>query len=178
MNNFSLKNLVVPRIPRLYYGPDQYVVEKSGRARLADGLFLGLQVLSLLLFIIGGLVGYFVYQMYGSLVLAMLGYLGGVWMRRSLGIRRQKATTGFFARLRERAQGSRPGLLEMLLEGISQNPLTLQKCRMLVQTYERAVKQLKQTKTLPEQNKILAELDRRVQQIYWQIKPSTNKKNE
>jgi hypothetical protein len=169
MNNFRFKfpPFIVPRVPRLYYGPSTAPVEKTGSQKLVERLFIALQVLSHLLLILGGLLGYFFYQFYGSLLLAGLGYLAGVWLRRSLGIRGAKATTGFFQRIRERAQGARPELLESLLEGLSRSPLTPAKCRTMIQVYDRAVKQLKQAPTQAEKNRILAELDRRVNQLYW-----------
>lgn len=86
-------------------------------------------------------------------------------MRRSMGIRDLKLTTGFFNRMRERAFGSKAGLLEYLLEKVGHNEFTQAKCQGVTQVYEKAVKQLKQSKSTEEQNKILAELEKRVHQI-------------
>lgn len=133
--------------------------------RLADQVYVALQILSYFLFLFGGIIGYIFYQFYGMVLFSSLGYLGGVWARRSLGIRGMKHTTGFFIRMRERALGSKPGLLEWLLERVSRNQFTPAKCRAVVQIHERAVKQLKQSRSTEEQNRILADLDKRVKQI-------------
>jgi hypothetical protein len=126
-----------------------------------------LLVVSYFLFLIGGLVGYALNRFYGLVIFGSLGYLVGVWMRRSLGLRGRKTTTGFFQRMRERAQGARPGLLEWGLEKISGHEFTRSKCERVAQTHARAVKQLKQSGSSEEQNRILADLDQRVKKILY-----------
>jgi hypothetical protein len=162
---FRLFRVSPSRIPQLYYGASASRRQLTGRERLAEALFQTLQIISHILLIIGGILGYIFYQVYGLILFAALGYLMGVWIRRSLGIRGRKHTTGFFMRMRERAQGSKPGLLEWVLEKVSQNEFTRAECRTVTQIYDKAVKQLKGTNSTEEQNRILADLDRKVFQI-------------
>ncbi len=161
----SITQYFRPRIPRLYYGTSRASLQQTDRQRLAGVLYIAFQVLSWLLVLIGALLGYIFYHFYGLLLGSLLGYTLGIWVRRSLGMRGRKATTGFFARLRERALGSRPGILEGLLENISREQLTQAKCRAMIQAQEKAVERLKQASSHEEQNKILAELDRRLRQM-------------
>jgi hypothetical protein len=160
-----IPQLVPTRFPQLFYGSAAAPRVQTKRQRLAERLFLALQVLSLSLFLVGAVLGYYFYQFSGLILFGALGYLAGVWMRRSLGIRGQKATTGFFQRMRERAQGAKPGLLEWLLEKVGQDHLTQARCREIVQVYDKAVSQLKREKSTQAQNKILADLDRKVYEL-------------
>jgi hypothetical protein len=73
-------------------------------------------------------------------------------------------------RMRERAQGSKPGFLEWLLEKVSRKVFTKAECRAVTQVYEKTVKQLKQSDSSEVQNRILAELDRKVFQILYDRK--------
>jgi hypothetical protein len=149
----------------LYFGAAAYPRELNGREKLAERLFQILQIISHILLILGGILGYIFYQVYGLLLFAALGYLAGVWMRRSMGIRGRKPTTGFFMRMRERAQGSKPGFLEWALEKVSRNQITQAESRAVTQVYEKSLKQLKLSDSTEAQNRILADLDRKVFQI-------------
>jgi hypothetical protein len=153
------------RIPQLYYGASAAPRSTTGREKLAEALYGFLLIASYALFAAAGLLGFLLRQAYGLVLGTLLGYAAGIWIRRSLGLRGRKRTTGFFMRMRERAQGARPGLLEGLLEMISGRAFTQAQCKAVVQTYEKAVRGLKGARTPEEKNKILAELDRRVQQI-------------
>jgi hypothetical protein len=162
---FRLFRIFPSRIPQLYYGTAAYPRELTGREQLAERLYQILQLISHILLIVGGILGYIFYQLYGLILFAALGYLAGVWMRRSLGIRGRKPTTGFFKRMRERAQVSKPGILEWTLEKVSRNEFTQTECRSVTQIYEKTVRQLKQSDSTEAQNRLLVELDRRVFQI-------------
>jgi hypothetical protein len=164
---FRLPKLFPSRVPQLFFGASAEPVVMTEREKLADKLFLFLQILSYTLIVVGGAVGYILFKFYGMALLAGLGYLAGVWMRRSMGIRGVKQTTGFFARMRERALGSRPGLLEGLLEKVSQNPLSQSKCRAIIHIYDKSVNQLKKSKSTEEQNQTLKELDRKVKEEFY-----------
>lgn len=163
----TLPQLFPSRVPRLYFGATPPTRPLTPREKLAERLFVGLQIFSYSLFAVGGIVGYVFYQLYGLILLTLLGYLAGVWVRRSLGIRGLKPTTGFFMRLRERARGAPPGLLEWLLEKLSQNELPPAKCQAILQVYDRSVTRLKKISSTEDQNAILAELDRRVKNLYY-----------
>ena len=166
--HFGISQISLSRIPKLYYGSSSSDRNMTGREKLAEKIFVSLQIISHILFLVGGIIGYSFYQLYGLLLFAVLGHLIGVWIRRSMGIRGLKPTTGFFMRMRERAHGSKPGLLEGLLEILSHNEFTPDKCRSVIQIYDKAVKQLKQSGSVEEQTRILADLDKRVNQILYQ----------
>ncbi len=153
------------RIPQLYYGKSVSPRIKSEPEYRADQLYITLQIVSYTLFVFGGVIGYYFLEFYGVILFAILGYLVGVWMRRSMGMRGLKPTTGFFKRIRERASGSRPGLLEWLLEKISHHEFTQAKCQAVTQVYDKAIKQLKQSQSTEEQNRILAELEYRINHL-------------
>jgi hypothetical protein len=165
MNKISFK--IPTRIPQLYYSASAAPREKTGGEKLADGLYIFLVILSYALFILGAVVGYLQNKLYGLALYSILGYGAGVWIRRSLGIRGIKPTTGFFVRMRERSLGSKPGFLEITLERISGKPFTPEKCRAVTQAREKAVKQLKQATNKTEQTKILADLDKSVNRILY-----------
>ena len=164
---FRLPQLFPSRVPQLFFGRSAAPRVLNPQEKLADRVFVYLQIISYILFAIGGVLGYYRYQFYGLLIFGALGYLIGIWMRRSMGIRGDKPTNGFFMRMRERASGSRPGLLESVLERIGQNEISQAQCIAVIQVHERAVKQLKQTKSSEDQNKILADLDKRINQILY-----------
>ena len=155
------------RIPRLYYGPSRPARPRTLLEKRADTLYGYLSIGSEFLFLIFGLIGLYFYQIYGLIAMAAMGYVLGFWIRRSLGIRGRKANTGFFKRMRERSQGSPPGLLERLLENISQTSFTPEKCKAVTSQYEKSVTRLRQAKTPEAQKKVLEELDFKVNQILY-----------
>ena len=149
----------------MYYGTNAVSNSLTEQEARADRLFRSLQIVSHFLFIIGGFVGYLYGQYYGVLVGGILGYVMGTWIRRSMGIRGLKPTVGFFKRMRERASGQPPGMLERLLEGVEGHTYPPQKCKEIALIYERAVHQLRQAPAGEAQNRILADLDRRLWQL-------------
>lgn len=164
----KISSLRLPtRMPQLYFGRSAMLRNRTPQEKIADNLYAFLIILSDILFFIGGVCGYFINRFYGIILFATLGYLAGIWMRRSLGVRGRNPTTSFFKRIRERAQGSRPGLLEWLIEKVSNTELSQAKCKAIIQVYEKSVSQLKQSRPAEEQNQILADLDARVKKIMY-----------
>lgn len=163
--SFQLPQLFSSRIPSLYYGETAASRIKTEREARADQIFRTLQIVSHFLILLCGLVGFVFYKYYGLALGAMLGYVVGTWMRRSMGIRGVKPTTGFFKRMRERAQGSPPGMLEMLLERMDGYQYTQQQCKEVSLIYEKTVRQLRQAPAGEAQNRILADLDKRIRKI-------------
>jgi hypothetical protein len=162
---FDIRSWFPARIPRLYFGALAAPRKLSGRDKLAEAVYIFLVLLSYILFVVGGLSGYLYNRWNGLIIFAVCGVVIGMWMRRSLGLRGRRPASGFFRRMRERAQGSKPGLLEWCVEGTGGSEFTQMKCRAVTLAHEKAVKGLKQAKSSEAQNKILAELDRRVGQI-------------
>ncbi len=158
------RNLASPRVPRLYYGPGMAEPELTGRQKLAEDIYVYLKIFSEVLFFFTAFFGYHAYGLYGLVLFAVVGYGVGAWIRRSLGVRGSSSPTkGFFRRMRERANGSPPGLLEGMLERYGNFPLSREQCRNVALAEERAIKQLTHTVSKDEQNRILADLDRKVQ---------------
>jgi hypothetical protein len=153
------------RIPTLYYGPQRQPRQQTAAEKRADRIYGVLVIASEFFFLLFAFVGYIRYDLYGLLLAGAAGYLAGILLRRSLGMRGRKANTGFFKRMRERGKGSRPGLLEGWLERMSGNELTPARCASVAQVYEKAVQRLRQASTLEEQNRILADLDQRVYKL-------------
>ena len=114
---------------RLSDGIENMPRRMTQREKAADTLFLFLQLSSRLLFIVTALVGYSIHGVYSALIGAVLGYLVGIWMRRSMGIRGPNPNEGWLRRRRERAEGSRRGILEWVIEKLRANEFTQEKCR-------------------------------------------------
>jgi len=137
----------------------------TSRERIGDIIFLNLQILSRILFIVAGLLGYYLYGIYGVFFLAIAGWVIGIWMRHSMGIRGPDSKKGFFVRMRERAQGAKRGILEWTLEKIRGNEFSQSKCVAITEAYDQAMAQLKRCTSPAEQRETIMRLDRRVKQI-------------
>src|SRR5205823_3474545 len=70
------------------------------------------------------------------------GWIGRVWMRRSMGLRGSNPTDGFFIRLRERANGAHRGILEALIERVRRRPFTRPQCTAIVQAWDETQQRL------------------------------------
>ena len=134
----------------------------TSREILGDIIFVNLQIFARILFIIMGVGGYYFYKMYGVVLLGCIGWFIGSWIRYSLGIRGKDPDVGFFVRMKERAQGSRRGMLEWLMEKIRGNEFSLSKCIAISKAYEHAVNELAQQSSSTIQAEILKRLDQKV----------------
>jgi hypothetical protein len=135
------------------------------RERLADHVFFYLQITSRFVFVIGGIGGYELNGPLGSIVAITCGWLVGIWMRRSLGIRGPDPFHGYFRRIRERAEGSSRGLLELVIEFLRGGGFTVSKCREITAAYDHAMGEA-QAARLPDQRQaILLRLDAEVKRI-------------
>jgi hypothetical protein len=137
----------------------------TARERLADHLYFYLQTASWFVFLAGGIAGYAIKGLIGCVALLAGGWLFGMWMRRSLGQRGRNQFLGFYQRIRERANGSRRGLLEWLIEAIRGSGFTISKCRAITAAYDRAMLQGRSTSSAAEQQAILQRLDAEVKRI-------------
>ncbi len=137
----------------------------TSREKIGDMIFINLQILSRILFIISGLLGYYFYGIYGVFLLGIVGWVVGIWIRHSMGIRESDPTTGFYVRMQERAQGARRGVFEWLLEKIRGNEFSQSKCMKISDAYDQAMTELSQCTSLKEQKKIIEKLDRKVKEI-------------
>lgn len=145
----------VPRVPRRI----------TRREKIADNLYLNLQILSRLLFIILGLAGYYFYSWLGLLISIVVGIIIGIWMRRSMGIRGSDGFAGFYIRMHERANGSRPGLLEWVIEKIRGNEFTQAKCQAIYREYEEAMEKLQHCLLPDQKEQVFIDLDKKIKEI-------------
>lgn len=133
--------------------------------RRGDRLFLHLQVMSVvivpLLPILGGVTGGWI----GAGVGLLTGVLGRIWMRRSMGMRGSNPNDGFFIRKRERADGARRGLLEILIERVRQRPFTRTQCTAITKAWDDFRERLEAAASAEEKRALVADLDRRVKRI-------------
>ena len=133
--------------------------------KAADTVYLYLQVSSRLLFILGALVGYWFHGVYTALVGAFAGYIIGIWMRRSMGIRGPDPEEGWFQRMRERAEGSPRGYLEWLIETIRANEFTKEKCRAICAAYDEAMDSLQLCSSQEDREAVQKKLDQTIKSI-------------
>jgi hypothetical protein len=145
----------IPNMPR----------RMTSREKIADTIYLNLQIFSRLLFIATAIIGYYFYQLFGIILFAILGYILGILIRRSLGLRGKDPYVGFFIRMKERAEGSRRGILEWTIEIIRGNEFTQKKCLAIANVYSETKQKLIQCSSESERKKIIEELDQKVKQI-------------
>ncbi len=137
------------------------------REIVSDWLYVAMQFGSRIFFVITGVIGYFVFDLTGVVIGALAGFAVGLWMRRSMGFRGSNPIVGFYIRMRERADGSRRGVLEHALEALSGNTFTLAKCQEIANAYDRAELQFRDCKTEAERDEIFSELDRATKHAYY-----------
>ena len=92
------------------------------------------------------------------------------WIRRSMGLRGTDPVEGFFLRMRERANGSRRGLLEALIELSRGRSYTRAQCAAITQVHDETEKRLVKAESDEERRSLVEELDRRIKQIVQGLK--------
>lgn len=135
------------------------------RERLADHLYFYLQIVSRFVFVLGAIVGYAFNGFIGCCLLGVGGVLCGIWLRRSMGMRGIDPFHGYFQRIKERANGSRRGLLEWGIETMRGGGPTVCKCQAITKSYERAMDECRLTSSPAQQKAILQRLDAEVKLI-------------
>lgn len=145
----------IPKMPR----------KMTSREKNADSLFLHLQIISRLIFIVTAILGYYLYQIAGAIFFAILGYIFGIMIRRSLGIRGKDPIIGFYIRMQERGSGSRRGILEWMIENARGNEFTQEKCQAITAAYNEARQELNHCSSKSEREEILEKLDEKVKSI-------------
>lgn len=155
--NYDLDSLSdgIPNMPRRF----------TTRERLSDQLFFFLQMMSWFVFIIGGVIGYAINGLIDCVVFLAGGWLVGLWMRRSLGRRGSDPDIGYFRRIKERANGSRRGVLEWVIETVRGRGFTISKCQAITAAYEQAMTECNSTNSPDQQQEILKRLDAEVKRI-------------
>lgn len=139
------------------------------REWLSDQLFFYLQMTSRFVFIFGGIIGYAINGLIDCVMLLTGGWLLGIWMRRSLGRRGSDPVLGYFRRIKERANGSRRGVLEWAIETVRGSGFTISKCQAITVAYEQAMKEYNSTNLPDQQQEILKRLDKEVKRISYSM---------
>ena len=104
--------------------------------RRGDQLFLHLQVVSSMLLLLFPVLGGVLYAWPGAGIGLLVGWLARVGMRHSMGLRGSNQDEGFFIRMKERANGSKPGILEALIERIRKRSFTQEQCASITKAWE------------------------------------------
>lgn len=133
--------------------------------RSGDRLFLHFQVLSNLSLLLCPAIGGVVSGLVGAGLGLAAGWMIRAWMRRSMGLRGSNPTDGFFVRMRERANGSRRGILEALIERRRRRPFTREQCAAITQAWDEARRRLAATTSQEEKRALLDALDIKVKRI-------------
>lgn len=132
------------------------------RGRVADGVFVLLLLVARCSLVFGAAVGGLLLGFPGAFIGLAGGWVIGVWMRWSLGLRRRGLTHGFVVRMLERGNNDRPKLLESLVEALRGHRLSARQCRMVAAAYAEATRRLQTCESLPERVEILQERDRKI----------------
>lgn len=134
------------------------------RERLADAVYLHLQFTSRLAPLVGAGVGYSYAGFWGALMGVVAGGLFGLWMRHSMGGRTRDPRT-YYARMAERAHGSRRRALEWVIEEIRGNVFTREKCRALAEAYRDFHRRASVATSREELRVLVDEIDRKTKEI-------------
>jgi len=143
---------LLPNLPRL----------PTKRGKIADCVFVVLLLVSRGGFAVGALLGAVLHGAVGFCLGLAGGLIVGLWMRRSLGLRRRRLTQGFVVRMLERGNNDRPKLLESLVEWLRGYRLTPKQCRLIAAAHAKATRRLQTCGSPPERREILKERDREV----------------
>lgn len=132
------------------------------RGQIADCTFALLLIVSRVCFVIAAATGGILSGYVGAFVGLAGGWILGLWMRWSLGLRRRRLTHGFVVRMLERGNNDRPKLLELLVETLRGHRLSAKECRLVAAAYGEAARQLQTCDSPPDRAEIMSQRDRKV----------------
>mgnify|MGYP006295646361 CR=1 FL=1 len=133
--------------------------------RKGDRLFLHLQIVSLVLFLLCPVLGAVLGGWPGAVIGLGIGWIVRVWMRRSMGHRGSNPDEGFFIRMRERANGARRGILEAVIEGVRQRPFTQEQCAAITKAWEDTRERIAATESAKEKRELINAFDAEIKRI-------------
>jgi formylglycine-generating enzyme len=137
----------------------------TGSERRGNTLFRHLQVVSFVALPMFLILGAVQKGWSGAAVGLGAGWVVRTWMRRSMGMRSSNPDNGFFIRMRERANGARRGILEILIERLRQRPFTRDQCVAITQAWEETRRQMAAATTPEEKLALATKLDAEVKRI-------------
>jgi hypothetical protein len=130
-----------------------------------DRLFLHLQIVSKMLFLLFPVLGVVLRGWVGAILGLAVGLLVWFGMRHSMGLRGLDPNDGWFIRMKERANGARRGILEALIERVRQRCFTPEQCVAITKAWEDTRRQLEAAKSEDEKRKLLNALDAEVKRV-------------
>lgn len=131
----------------------------------ADRLFLHLQAVSYLALLVLPGLGFALRRFIGLAVGLVAGWCVRRWMRHSLGLRGRNPDEGFFIRMRERATGSRRGVLELLIESVRRRPFTREQCVDITRAWDETKVALADAESPEARRALIEQLDSRIKRI-------------
>lgn len=130
-----------------------------------DRLFLHLQVVSTVLLLLSPILGGVQGGWTGAAIGFLVGWLVRVWMRHSMGLRGSNPDDGFFIRMKERANGSRRGVLEALIERVRHRPFTQEQCVAITRAWDDTRERLEATTSVEEKRELINVFDEQIKRI-------------
>lgn len=137
------------------------------RGRIANALFAGLFGFSWIAFVVAELIGSANFGWAGCGIGLVVGWIFGMWMRRSLGVSNRNLTRGFFIRMLDRGNGSPTRLLESWVEALRGRRLTMVDCRALVAIRGEALRHWQVTESPEEHERIRREQDQKILRVLY-----------
>jgi hypothetical protein len=151
--------------PHLSDGIERMPRRLTDAERKGDRLFLHLQVVSSVLLLLSPVLGGVLGGWTGAAIGLVVGWLARLWMRHSMGLRGSNPHDGFFIRMRERANGAGPGILEALIERVRQKPFTQEQCAAITQAWDETHRRLAAATSEEEKRALINALDVQIKRI-------------
>jgi hypothetical protein len=130
-----------------------------------DKLFFHLQVASSVVLVLFPILGGVLRGWIGAGIGLVVGWMVRIWVRRSMGLRGSNPNDGFFIRMRERAKGARPGMLETLIERVRQRTFTQRQCAEITEAWNQTRLQMEAAKSIEEKRQLMEKLDSQIKRI-------------
>jgi hypothetical protein len=130
-----------------------------------DKLFFHLQVASFGVLILFPILGGALRGWIGAGIGFVVGWIVRSWIRRSMGVRGSNPNESFFIRMRERAKGARPGMLEILIERVRQRTFTQRQCAEITEAWDQTRLQMEAAKSIEEKRQLMEKLDSQIKRI-------------
>ena len=101
----------------------------------------------------------------GAAIGLVVGWLARVWMRHSMGLRGSNPQDGFFIRMKERANGSRRGILEALIERVRQRPFTQEQCAAITKVWDDTRVRIEAATSVEEKRELMNACDAEIKRL-------------
>lgn len=129
---------------------------------MADSVFVLLLVFSRITLIAGGVAGALIHGFSGCVIGLIAGAIVGLGISRSLGAKGRNMTYAYYHRMHVRGTGRRAGQLEVLVEMLRGNRLSMMQCRQIACAYAEAARQLQSCDSWEEREMIIARRNEKI----------------